>query len=45
MERTSAAYARIHEAVGVHADEIGPRDIASHWPFIGSQYRGLVIVG
>jgi len=45
MERTSAAYARILEAVGVHGDEIGPRDIASHWPFVGSQYRGLVIVG
>lgn len=31
--------------VGFRADEIGIRDIASHWPFVGPDFRGTLIVG
>jgi hypothetical protein len=33
------------EGVGERSSLIGPRSIASHWPFIGSDYRRLLIVG
>lgn len=45
MDRTSAVYRRLLEAVGGRASELGARRIVSHWPFVGSNYRGLVIVG
>ena len=44
--RAAAAYRRLLEGVGARADAIGPdRVIASHWPFVGSNYRGLMIAG
>jgi hypothetical protein len=33
------------EAVGARAGDIGPGIIAAHWPFVGSDYQGLVVVG
>lgn len=39
-------YERILDAVGARVDDIGrDRLIAAHWPFVGSQYRGLMIAG
>ena len=44
--RAAAAYRRLLEGVGERADSIGPDHvIASHWPFVGSNYRGLMIAG
>lgn len=44
--RAAEAYLRLLEGVGKRADAIGPdRRIASHWPFVGSNYRGLMIAG
>lgn len=40
-----AAYLQILEGVGKRATTIGPRPIASHWPFVGSDYRRLLVVG
>ncbi len=40
-----AVYLRILEAVGARAADIGPGIIAAHWPFVGSNYDGLVVVG
>lgn len=31
--------------VGRRADDIGERQIACHWPFVGSQFNGTLIVG
>jgi hypothetical protein len=31
--------------VGTFASEFGDRPIASHWPFVGSQFSGTLIVG
>ena len=47
MTGTSAegVYLRLLEAVGADADDIGRGIIAAHWPFVGSDYRGLVVVG
>lgn len=45
MDRTLAVYQRILEAVGERASEVGARRIVSQWPFVGSNYRGLVVVG
>jgi len=39
------AYKRMLEGVAERADRIGPRVIASHWPFVGTDYRRLLIVG
>jgi hypothetical protein len=39
------AYMRMLEGVADRADAIGPRVIASHWPFVGSDYRRLLVVG
>ena len=41
----AAAYLRLLGAVGERAAEIGNRAIVSHWPFIGSNDRGVVVVG
>lgn len=39
-------YRKILDAVGDRADDIGPdRLIGAHWPFVGSQYRRLIVVG
>lgn len=44
--RSAEAYKRLLEGVGERADTIGPyRLIASHWPFVGSNFRGLMIAG
>ncbi len=43
---SAAAYLRLLEGVGARADAIGAdRPIAAHWPFVGSNYRGLMIAG
>jgi hypothetical protein len=42
---TEAVYMRVLEGVGARANEIGPGIIAAHWPFVGSNYDGLVVVG
>ncbi len=38
-------YLRLLEAVGARAGDIGPGTIAAHWPFVGSDYQGLVVAG
>lgn len=44
--RAAGVYKRILDDVGDHVDDIGPRhQIAAHWPFVGSRYRGLIIAG
>lgn len=45
MSSADRQYLRILEAVGQNADGLGDRHIAAHWPFVGSDYRGLVIAG
>lgn len=40
-----AVYLRMLEAVGARAGDIGPGIIAAHWPFVGTNYDGLVVVG
>ena len=40
-----AAYLQMLRGVGDRATAIGPRPIASHWPFVGSDYRRLLVVG
>jgi hypothetical protein len=40
-----ATYARMLQDVGQRAGEMDGRLIASHWPFVGSDFRGTVIVG
>lgn len=40
-----AAYLGILSGVADRADRIGDRVIASHWPFVGSDYRGTLVVG
>ena len=43
---SAAAYRRLLEGVGGRADAIGAdRRIAAHWPFVGSNFRGLMIAG
>ena len=39
------AYDRLLASVGDLAAEIGARPVVTHWPHVGSAYRGLVIVG
>lgn len=39
------AYDRLLASIGQGADSIGPRGLASHWPHVGRNYRGLVIAG
>jgi hypothetical protein len=47
MDRTrvEAAYDRMLVAIGDRADDIGDRPVVTHWPHVGSAYRGLAIVG
>lgn len=40
-----AVYLRMLEAVGARARDIGPGIIAAHWPFVGSNFDGLVVAG
>lgn len=40
-----AAYGRLLASIGSRADDIGDRPVVTHWPHVGSAYRGLVIVG
>lgn len=39
------AYLRMLDGVSQRSDQIGSRTIASHWPFVGTDYRRLLIVG
>lgn len=41
----AARYSRMLVDVGGRAAEFGDRPIASHWPFVGSQFTGTLIVG
>lgn len=41
---TERVYLRMLEAVGARAGDIGPGIFAAHWPFVGSDYQGLVVV-
>lgn len=44
--QAAAAYLTLLGGIGGHIDAIGAdRRIASHWPFVGSNYRGLMIAG
>lgn len=43
--RLAARYSRMLVDVGDCASEFGDRSIASHWPFVGSQFAGTLIVG
>jgi hypothetical protein len=39
------AYDNLLASIGDRADTIGPKRLASHWPHVGKNYRGLVIAG
>lgn len=45
IESLEAVYLRLLEMVKLYGSEIGDRPIAGHWPFVGSRYRGLAVVG
>lgn len=38
-------YSQLLRDVGRRIDEMDGREIASHWPFVGSDFRGTLIVG
>ena len=40
-----AGYDRLLASIGGRAADIGSRPVVTHWPHVGSAYRGLVIVG
>jgi hypothetical protein len=40
-----ARYDALLTSIGSRAGEIGDRPVVTHWPHVGSAYRGLVIVG
>jgi hypothetical protein len=40
-----AGYDALLTSVGSRAGAIGDRPVVTHWPHVGSSYRGLVIVG
>lgn len=40
-----AGYDRLLSSIGDRAADIGDRPVVTHWPHVGSAYRGLVIVG
>lgn len=40
-----AGYDRLLASIGDRAAEIGDRPVVTHWPHVGSAYRGLVIGG
>lgn len=44
-DRVLVLYDRLLASIGERAAEIEPRSLVSHWPHVGSAYRGLVIVG
>ena len=39
------AYDRLLASIALRADAIGLKGLASHWPHVGNDYRGLVIAG
>ncbi len=41
----AAAYGRMVKRVGGRAGTIGNRPIAAHWPFVGTAYRGVLVLG
>lgn len=43
--RASTAYVDLLTSIGAQAAAIGPGRLASHWPHVGRNYRGLVIAG
>ena len=43
--RVEDTYDRLLASVGARASEIGDRPVVTHWPHVGSAYRGLAIVG
>jgi hypothetical protein len=40
-----SAYDGLLASIGERATEIGDRPVVTHWPHVGSAYRGLAIVG
>lgn len=44
-DRALVLYDRLLASIGERAAEIEPRPLVSHWPHVGTAYRGLVIVG
>ena len=44
-DRALAIFDRLLESVGKHADEIEPTTLCVHWPHVGNNYRGTVILG
>ena len=38
-------YERLLASIGDRAADIGDRPVVTHWPHVGSAYRGLVIIG
>lgn len=44
-DRARLGYAELLAAIGDRAAEIEPRPLVSHWPHVGSAYRGLLVVG
>jgi len=44
-EQMVAAYDRLLAAIGARAEDLGEGDLATHGPHVGSDYRGLVILG
>jgi hypothetical protein len=44
-QRVELAYLAMLEDVGERTEAIGDRLIASHWPFVGTDYRRLLVVG
>lgn len=45
QSRAEAAYLRMLDGVAQRAARMEGRVIASHWPFVGSDYRRLLVVG
>lgn len=47
MDETAviAGYDRLLTSIGERAADIKDRPVVTHWPHIGTAYRGLVIVG
>ena len=44
-ERAIAIYDSLLASIGEHAGAIEPRPLVSHWPHVGTNYGGLLIVG
>jgi hypothetical protein len=44
-DRALVLYDELLASMGERSAEIAPRPLVSHWPHVGSAYRGLVIVG